>query len=173
MKLLDLPRGMVLQPLEQATLAQLLAEAFPPSRTPRSHAYRLGVQCALFAGVSGQVMPGMYDAGTTAFDAFHSGADEGRAIWARHLATLAELPTRQVTPANASDLLAAELLNAGEIIAVLLARATPHQLSAARNDLERAGVILKSGTVSRAVERTAVLVQTGFMARATPSFPKE
>lgn len=152
-------------PLNRIEIADMIATAFPPTRPPRSEAYRLGVEKALETASSGNPLPNLYHAGTPRYDAFHAGADEGRAIWARHIAAKANLPHRQLAPANASDLLAAELINAGSIITAFIAHITPDQLSAVRAELELAGVIKRTGTVSRAAERKDALVKTGFLCR--------
>ncbi|MYM65453.1 hypothetical protein GTP45_01220 [Pseudoduganella sp. FT55W] len=161
----------LIKPLTRIEIADLIATAFPPTRPPRSEAYRLGVEKALETASSGTMLPDLYEAGTVAYDAFHAGADEGRAIWARHIATKANLPHRQLAPANAPDLLAAELIHASAIITSFVAHVTPEQLGSVRAELELAGVIRKTGTISRAVERTAVLVQTGFLFKPEHNSP--
>lgn len=166
MNMLDL-----IKPLSRLEVADLIATAFPPSRPPRSEAYRLGVEKALETASTGTLLPDLYHAGTPRYDAFHAGADEGRAIWARHIAAKANLPHRQLAPANAPDLLAAELIHASAIITSFVAHVSPEQLSAVRAELELAGVIRKTGTVSRAVERTAVLVQAGFLYKPAHNSP--
>jgi hypothetical protein len=152
----------LMQPLNRIEVADLIATAFPPTRPARSQAYRLGVEKALETASGGVMLPDLFEAGTQGFDAYHAGADEGRAIWARHIATKANLPHRQLAPANAPDRLAAELIMASSIITSFIAHATPEQLSAVRAELELAGVITKTGYVSRAPERRAVLVEAGF-----------
>lgn len=161
----------LIKPLDRIEVADLIATAFPPTRPARSQAYRLGVEKALETASAGMQLPELYDAGTQAFDAFHAGADEGRAIWARHIATKANLPQRAAMPPNAADLLAAELILANAIITAFVAHVTPEQLSAVRAELELAGVIRKTGTISRSIERTALLVQTGFLYKPEHNSP--
>lgn len=162
MNMADLPKDIELQPLQLATISKLYAENFPPSRPMRSAAYRLGASLAMCVAATGKGMPGMYEAGSVAFDAFHAGADEGRAIWARHVAAQAGLPHRQLTLANAADVLAAELIHSSTIISTMLNHITSLQLADVRAALMTAGVIGKTNMVSRAPERYAALVATGF-----------
>lgn len=161
----------LIQPLNRIEIADMIATAFPPARPARSQAYRLGVEKALESVSAGVRLDDMYQAGSQGFDAFHAGVAEGRAIWARHIATKANLPHRPLAPANASDLLAAELILAGSVITSFIAHASPEQLTAVRAELELAGVITRTGTVTRAVERTAALVQTGFLYKPQPNCP--
>jgi hypothetical protein len=158
----------LMHPLNRIEIADLIATAFPPTRPARSHAYRMGVEKALEVASSGAMLPELFEVGTVAYDAYYAGADEGRAIWARHIATKANLPHRPLAPANGLDLLAAELISAGSIIASLIAHTTPDQLAAVRHELELAGVIRRVGSVSRTAERTDALVKTGFLIKGAP-----
>jgi hypothetical protein len=89
---------------------------------------------------------------------------EGRALWARHIASKAALPHRPLAPANAPDVLAAELIHSGEVITTLLNHITAVQLADVRHKLQQAGLIGKSNVVGRGPERHGVLVATGFAA---------
>lgn len=157
MNLLDL-----IKPLNRIEIADIIATAFPPTRPARSQAYRFGVEKALETASAGTALAEMYAAGTQAYDAFHAGVVEGRALWARHIAAKTNLPHRPLAPANAPDVLAAELINAGEVIATLMNHITGVQLSDVRMKLKEAGLIGKSNVVGRAPERHAALVTTGF-----------
>lgn len=152
----------LIQPLNRIEIADMIATAFPASRPARSQAYRLGVEKALESASAGNRLDEMYAPGTQAFDAFHAGVTEGRAIWARHVASKAALPHRPLAQANASDLLAAELIHAGDIITAMLNHMTSLQMADVRSALQRDGVISKVGYVSRAPERQAALVAAGF-----------
>lgn len=152
----------LIQPLNRIQIADMIATAFPPSRPARSQAYRLGVEKALESASAGARLEDMYEAGSQGFDAFHAGVAEGRAIWARHVAAKADLPHRPLAPANASDVLAAELIHASHIITVMLNHMTGVQLSDVRVQLEKDGVITKTGYASRAPERQAALAAAGF-----------
>ncbi|SDH41659.1 MULTISPECIES: hypothetical protein [unclassified Duganella] len=152
----------LIQPLNRIEIADMIATAFPPSRPARSQAYRVGVEKALETASAGLRLNDLYETGTVAFDAFHAGVAEGRAIWARHIAAKAALPRRLLAPANASDLLAAELIQAGQIITVMLNHMTAVQLGDVRLQLEKQGVVTSAGYASRAPERQAALVAAGF-----------
>lgn len=62
-------------------------------RTPRSDAYRQGC-LALLRKRTGEAqdLPCPYSPGTTAFDAFHAGIDEGLLIWRQYRETQDEQP---------------------------------------------------------------------------------
>jgi hypothetical protein len=152
----------LIQPLNRIQIADIIATAFPATRPARSEAYRLGVEKALETASAGDVLPELYHAGTPRFDAYHAGVVEGRALWARHIAAKANLPHRQLAPANASDVLAAELIHASTIITTLINHITRVQLADVRNVLLAEGVIGQTNMVSRAPERLAALVAAGF-----------
>jgi len=156
----------LMTPLNRIEIAGIVATAFPSTRPARSHAYRLGVEKALETASAGTMLMEMYEAGSQAFDAYHAGVVEGRALWARHIAAKASLPLRRLAPANAPDLLAAELIHAGEIITTMLNHMTSLQLGDVRAKLQQAGIITKTGYASRALERQAALVATGFATNA-------
>lgn len=63
----------------------LMKAAFEKPRDPRSAAYKLGASFLLNSRIGGGAFSIPFKAGTAEFDAFLSGAAEGKAIWARHL----------------------------------------------------------------------------------------
>lgn len=69
-------------------LDSLMQQAFGPNcaRTPRGHAYIAGTRAYLAFRLSGAERACAYEPGTDAYDAYHAGIDEGRAIWTRHQA---------------------------------------------------------------------------------------
>jgi hypothetical protein len=141
-----------------ALLDQLIGLAFSQSRTPRSEQYKIGVRAVLAAQVIGQPMACDFVPGSAAFDAFHAGAAEGRLIWAQHLER--QLP-KSKRPANAMDLLAAELLHARQIICVMLNVMDDDQKRAITRDLDAAELI-ECGTV-RNHERDQALIAAGYI----------
>jgi hypothetical protein len=143
-------------------MAELLEAEFPPTRPARSHAYLLGAEKAIESASLNAALPMMYEAGTQAFDAYHAGATEGRAIWARRVLNAPPASSRPAMPANGADLLADELIHASAIINAFVKHVTSLQLADVRRTLEREGMLKPTGCVSRTVERIGVLRATGF-----------
>jgi hypothetical protein len=78
------------KPTPNTAAAELLVErlfnaAFMPGRPPRSAEYRHGVRALLMARVHCRPVGFPFDQGTTAFDAFAAGVDEGCAMWRRYI----------------------------------------------------------------------------------------
>ena len=75
-----------------ALLDSLMLHAFGPTcaRTPRGHAYMAGARAYLAFCISGAEVACADKPGTDAYDAYHAGIDEGRAIWTRHQAGAAQ-----------------------------------------------------------------------------------
>lgn len=67
-----------------ALVDRLFNEAFAPGRAPRSAEYKAGVLVLLDQRVGRGRLVCPYPAGTAQADAFHAGADEGRALWRAH-----------------------------------------------------------------------------------------
>lgn len=66
-----------------STVDGLMAAAFNRPREPRSAAYKAGVRAKLIHVFDNVKTPMPYELGTAEADAFFSGEDEGRAIFAR------------------------------------------------------------------------------------------
>ena len=77
---------------DQSLVESLMLQAFDPSlrRAPRSAAYKEGARAYLAFCLSGAERACAYETGSTSFDAYHAGIDEGRAIWTRHQAKAAQ-----------------------------------------------------------------------------------
>lgn len=142
-------------------LKQLLTAAFPASRPPRSGAYIDGTRAAMELLLLELPLRCDYAGGSASFDAFQAGAVEGREIWARHME--AQLLTRRAQPANAADLLAAELLHAEKIILEMLPMLSGVQKDMLGSALEAQGVIDNGDAgLTRYHERRAALTDAGF-----------
>jgi hypothetical protein len=143
---------------------QLMASAFPAARSPRSVEYIAGAQEALQFLLLESPLRCMYAEGSASFDAFQAGTLEGRDIWGRHMEAQLQ-PVRQ-QPANAADLLAAELLHAEKIILSMLPMLSSQQKGVLGEKLDRQGVI-GDGGITRYHERRAALVAAGYASPET------
>ena len=77
--------GTLRQQMEAAALVeQLMKSAFDRPRDPRSEAYKTGAKALLMRRATGQPLYLPYSPGSTEFDAYQAGMDEGRAIWAAY-----------------------------------------------------------------------------------------
>lgn len=63
------------------TVDELMIEAFPPGRPPRSAEYKLGMRQALRSRLEGVRTDCPYEYGSTALDAWASGSEEGHLIY--------------------------------------------------------------------------------------------
>ncbi len=66
-------------PTQRPNAQAVFDRAFHPFRDPRSEAYRAGVLAALRYRLDGARIACPYPAGSSDFDAFHAGLDEGHA----------------------------------------------------------------------------------------------
>lgn len=74
----------------------LTRAAFNIPREPRSEAYQHGARELLKQRATGVTLVCPFASGTASADAFYAGADEGRFIWTKYLATQAQAMAAEV-----------------------------------------------------------------------------